>query len=364
MRQLVPIFLVLLVTCPISAQEIADTSAARSIFDVSSAWNYVDQATRNEELWRTHSDKLVEALQRLLDQTREPYDSTLTFLQANDFSNVPVQRGKPVIVDTIDVKWINDSTFVLDPRTWNTNLYLRVEERYKYPIDLSTLTLSKSLLDENGMLDSSLFIPDTIFVTIIDTAAIRELDIKLFSYLNGIVTPPLSDNLPGRLAQLSRDHTKVFYSVPQTTWMADESSPFYILKDQFQLDSLQQAINTLLDFNLQRDSTLLFIDDMFGQLTPYWLTTGRNETFRYWVKNFNNDSLTLWIGNPGTRQISLLMEDDVDLKRMTEEKIIYLPSFLEQPKRALREMYRECRLPAIYFRNISQDSRNLYPLQY
>ena len=77
---------------------------------------------------------------------------------------------------------------------------------------------------------------------------------------------------------------------------------------------------------------------MFGQQSPYWLTNGRDETFRFWVKNFNNDSLSLWIGNPGPRRISLLMEDDVNFNRMVKEDLVYLPSFLEQPKRTLKEM--------------------------
>ncbi len=347
MRQLFPIFLALLAACQIMAQSavkseseqaIPDSSFADSLFDVNSAWNYVERATLNRELWRADSDRMVEALKRLLDHTREPYDSAALFLRSNDFSKVPIHRGTPVIVEKVDVKWINDSAFVVNPQGWNPNLYLKMEKRYVYPVDFSTLVLSDSLLDENGMLDSTLFIPDTILQQVIDTAAIRELEIRLYKYLNGSITPPLSDPSSGRVARLSKDRAQIHYSLPGTTWIADETSPFYILGSKQQLDSLQKAINTLLDYNLRRDSTLLVINDMFGKESPYWLTTGRDRTFRFWVKNFNNDSLTLWIGNPGTNEISLLMEDDVNFNRLVQEKISYLPLFLEQPKRALQEM--------------------------
>ena len=190
---------------------------------------------------------------------------------------------------------------MLDSQGWNSNLYLRKEVQYEYPeespVDSLDQVLSDSLSDES--------LGKALIVTVIDTAALRELDIKLYRIVKGTITPPLSEDTYERVASLSGDSTKVHYFVPRTTWIADRSSPFYILNNRQQLDSLQAAINTLLDFNFQRDSTLVFIDDMFGHQTPYWLTNSRDETFRFWVKNFNNDSLSLWVGNPGQKQISL-----------------------------------------------------------
>jgi len=216
----------------------------------------------------------------------------------------------------LDVTWINDSTFVIDTQGWNTSLYLKEEKHLVYPVDFSTLTLSDSLVDANGMLDTTLFIADTLVVAVIDTAAIRALEISLFSYLNGEISPPLADSSSGRTARFSADRSKVNFYVPSTTWMADEKSPFYILSSENNLDSLQLAINTLLDFNRERDSTLLMIDDMYGKKTPIWLTTGSDEASRFWVKNYNNDSITLWVGNPAPNEISLLLEDDVNFSRL------------------------------------------------
>lgn len=315
-----------------------DTILSGSPFNMASAWLYLDQANQDKELWRSGSDSIQETLQRLLDHSSESYDSALHYFQINDFSKVAIHSGDPVMIDEVEVTWINDSTFAIDPQGWNTNLYLKEEKGLVYPVDFSTLTLSDSLLDENGLLDTSLFIADTLVVAVIDTAALRALEISLYSYLNGEIKPPLANPSSGRSARFSEDSCILNVYVPGTTWMADEHSPFYILSSKNHLDSLQQAINTLLDFTRERDSTLLMVNDMYGQKTPFWLTTGSEATSRFWVKNYNNDSLTLWVGNPAANEISLLLEDDVNFSRLVKQDIHHLSSFIEQPKRTLYEM--------------------------
>ena len=317
---------------------VTDTTLSGSPFNPASAYLYLENAKQDKELWRSGSDSIQGALQRLLDHSHESYDSALHYFQSNDFSKVAVYSGDPVMVDEVELTWINDSTFAIDPQGWNTNLYLKEEERLIYPVDFSTLTLSDSLLDENGLLDTTLFIADTLVVSVIDTAAIRALEISLYSYLNGEISPPPADPSSGRSARFSEDSSMLKFYVPGTTWMADEHSPFYILNSQNHLDSLQQAINTLLDFTRERDSTLLIVNDINGQKTPFWLTTGSEATSRFWVKNYNNDSLTLWVGNPGANEISLLLEDDVNFSRLIKQDIHHLSSFIEQPKRTLYEM--------------------------
>ncbi len=350
MRRLFLLLLVLLCLGPLSAQVNPDfetysenvseiVSEIDSVsFNPASAWLYLDKAKQDKELWRSGSDSIQEAIQRLLNHSIVPYDSIVKYFEGNDFSMVPVHSGDPVMIDEVDVTWINDSTFVIDSQGWNSNLYLKEEQRLVYPVDFSTLTLSDSLLDENGMLDTSLFIADTLVVALIDTAAIKALGISLYSYLNGKISPPLAAPSSGRSAHFSQDSSKLSFYVPGTTWLADEHSPFYILNSRNHLDSLQQAINTLLEFNKERDSTLLMINDMNGHKTPLWLTTGSEDASRFWVKNYNNDSITLWVGNPAANEISLLLEDDVNFSRLVKQEIHHLSTFIEQPKRTLAKM--------------------------
>lgn len=315
-----------------------DSIVMKPEFNTPAAWSYIDAAIRDNRLWRSDDDMLRESLRRLLDQTIEPYDTTHHRLSIEDFRNIAVHSGSPELKESVEIKWINDSTFLIDRQGWSSKLYLKKESLLVYPVDFSTLTLSDSVLDENGMLDSSLFIPDTVMVEVIDTAALRSLEIALHHFRDGKITPPLSKAPGSGPVRLSKDLSRVNYYASGTTWIADGNSPFRIVKGEHHLDSLHYAVHTLLDFTEERDSSLLMINDMYGRKTPLWLTTGSNSAYRFWVKNYNNDSITLWVGNPATNEISLLLEDDVNFSRMVKEEIHHLPTFIEEPQRNLRPM--------------------------
>ncbi len=345
MSRLYFIVWVLLMTGMVSGQttSVTDTTSTDSLvvqvsFSTPEAWIYIDDALKQNSLWKSDSEPLKEALRRLLDQTAEPYDTARQRISSQNFSDIPVRTGVLEPAGTVDIHWVNDSTFVIDPQGWNSDLYLKDEIELVYPVDFATLTLSDSLLDDNGMLDSTLFIPDTILVQTIDTAAINSLEIKLFHYNGDKFSPPLTEPGSNRTARLSDDLSAVLYFVHGSAWVADDSSPFYILDGEHHLDSLQVAVSTLLDFTERRDSSQLLISDLYGRKKPFWITTGSGDTQRFWVKNYNNDSITLWIGNPGTNEISLLLEDDVNFSRLVKEELRYLPSFITEPARKLQEM--------------------------
>lgn len=339
MRKSIFVLPAILLTCHIHAQTIPpaepDSSVADSIpvFNAPSAWLYLDEAFNSHTLWRTEGDSLKTAIRRLLDQTHEPFDSVSQRLGIIDLTTIPVHRGDPYVSDSVATRWLNDSTFVIDPEGWSPDLYLIEKTELVYPVDLSTLTLSDSLLDSEGMLDSTLFTPDTLLVTVIDTAALKALEIGFYQLQGDSISPPLEGN-----ARFSADSANIYYFSASTDWLADEASPFMMLSGERQLDSLQHAIHTLLDFTRERDSTLLIINDMYGLKAPLWISGRGNDTFRFWVKNFNNDSITLWIGNPASNEISLQMEDDVNFSRLMKEDIEHLPLFLEDQPRNLRKM--------------------------
>ncbi len=310
------------------ASSTTDSIGKEPEFDTPAAWSYIDAAIRDNRLWRLDDDTLRESLRRLLNQTAEPYDTTHQRLSIENFRNIPVHSGDPELEKTIEIKWINDSTFIINPQGWSSKLYMKKEPSLVYPVDFSKLTL----------FDSSLFTPDTVMVEVIDTVALQSLEIALHYFKEGKITPPLSKAPESGSAQLSKDLSRVNYYASGTTWIADENSPFRMLKGAHYLDSLHYAVHALLDFTEERDSSLLLINDMYGQKTPLWITTGSDNAYRFWVKNYNNDSITLWVGNPASNEISLLLEDDVNFSRLVKEEIHHLPSFIEEPQRSLRTM--------------------------
>ena len=95
-----------------------------------------------------------------------------------------------------------------------------------------------------------------------------------------------------RSAHVSSDSLFLILTDTLSHWEADPSSPFRILNSRMQLDSLGYAVETLLDYNRERDSTKLVIRDINDRPSTLWLTSGSNESTRFWAKNFKNDSIT------------------------------------------------------------------------
>jgi len=349
MKRLSFLVLVSLMACTIIAQTNtqSDTIRIDSLtvlpqFNTSDAWEYVDHVVNTNSFWRSAEDPVRSALQRLLHHSVEPFDSIRPRLTQEDFSAIEVQSGDPVITDSIKLKWLNDSTFLVDPHGWSPDLYLKKEFRLIYPEDSSSQSLLVVPMDSTIRQDSSAIavtpppIPDTVTLTLIDTAAIESLGISMHSYRGNQITPSLTS--PERIAVMTGDREQVLFYLAGTIWKASEESPFNILEGKHQLDSLQYALVQLLEYTSERDSSILWINDMSGNRSPYWLTRGDEEAYRYWVKNFNNDSITIWIGNPAPHEISLYLEDDVSINRLTKEEIHHLPEFVKIPERTLSPM--------------------------
>ncbi len=308
------------------------------VFTLESAINYVQQVSMDRSIWRSKGDEYQKALLRLLRQTAEPYDSVTALLHQMDLRSIPLSLEKVPYSDSLKIRWLNDTTFIVDTVGWSLGLILKEEMRLKYPVDFSTLTLSDSILDENGMLDSTLFIADTLLVTSIDTFALEALHISMHSYQRNRISPPVRSKGYHGKSYISRDMGYVVFVDTSYRWIAADHSPFLLLPGRFHLDSLQYAVETLLEFTEGRDSTRLMIDDIYGRKTPFWVTTGDMESTRFWVKNYKNDSITLWIGNPAPNEISLLLEDDIDVNRMMIAQTEHLPRQLREPDQSLAEI--------------------------
>ncbi|MCK4879495.1 MAG: DUF3078 domain-containing protein [Bacteroidales bacterium] len=349
MKQLLFLVLATLVACTLSAQTTIesdsiniDSLTIEPQFSTPAAWVYVDHVVNTNTLWQSQQDPVRDALRRLLDHSMEPFDSIRSRLIKENFSLVEVHTGDPHISDSIELRWLNDSTFLVDPRGWSSELYLKKETRLIYPVDTTNRTLPVIPIDTTVLSDSSaisvtpLPVPDTDIITLIDTSAIESLGITMHSYLDYQITPSL--DIAERTGLMTADRSRVLYYLPGVIWKASEDSPFKIMEGEHQLDSLQYAVNKLLEFTNERDSTILWVNDMYGSKSPFWLSRGDDEAYRFWVKNYNNDSITIWIGNPAPNEISLMLEDDVSINRLMKEEIHYLPEFVKMPERSLVSM--------------------------
>jgi len=343
MKRLSFLILTTLMVFKLSAQN--DSLGIESQFSSPEAWIYMDHVVKTNSFWRSQQDPLRASLQRLLDHSTEHFDSIRTKLLTEDFSLVEVHVGDPVVTDSTELKWLNDSTFLVDPHGWSSDLYLDEEINLIYPEGIKQ-DLFVLPSDSTELSATPAVIPDTLILTIIDTAAIESLGIVIHTYRDNQINPSLDKE--GLTGVMTSDRSAVNYYRPGTTWKASAESPFEIVESEYQLDTLQLALNKLLEFTSERDSTLLWVNDIHGNRSPFWLSNGDDEAYRYWVKNYNNDSITLWIGNPGPREISLLLEDDVRIDRLMKEEIQHLPEFVKIPERSLVPM-KELEAEPIYW---------------
>jgi len=297
-----------------------DSMEIHTQFSLPEAWVYVDHMVQTDTLWHSQKDSVRLALQRLLDHSIEPYDSVRSRLMSEDFSKLEVKVNDSITTGSISLRWLNDSTFIVDPKGWSPDLYLK-----------STVFIDSSALSEAPQV-----IPDTVLITSIDTFALESLGISLHNYIGDKIIPSLDS--VGRKHYMNPDRSMLSYYIPADHWNTVAESPFGILESETQLDSLQLAINKLLQFTGERDSVILWVDDLHGNKHPFWLKQGDDKAYRFWVKNYNNDSLTIWIGNPAPNEISLAMEEDVRINRLAKEDIRHLPEFVELPQRSLLSM--------------------------
>ncbi len=335
MRCLLYALLFLVVGSNLLAQ--TDTTENLRLFP-SDAMNYLHQINMNPNFWRDSTDTLRSDLLRLINHSDEPYDTVASRLSAFDLQDIQILNETVLVRDTTGIRWLNDSTFIIDSMGWNTDLMIKRDLEITYPVNFSPLAISESMLDENGKLDSSLFIPDTIVKMVIDTAALDTLGVSMFQYRSGKILPSLDLSEIRRSARLTDDSLNLIYTDTLSYLVAQEDSPFYRVSGRRQLDSLQLAVETLLAYNSVRDSSVVIFTDMYGRETPLWINSESYEIQRFWVKNFKNDSITLWMGNPQGNEISLLLEDDIAINRLSAEQLGHLPLKLIEPERILKEM--------------------------
>jgi hypothetical protein len=91
--------------------------------------------------------------------------------------------------------------------------------------------------------------------------------------------------------------------------------PFRYYSSPFQSDSIRAAVNSLLSYLGERDSSIISFTGLGNNVTPVWLNSHTKRMTRYWLRNEFADSVTIWIGNPGRDTIDLYIEKGVNFRR-------------------------------------------------
>ncbi len=344
-----------------------DTIPSESvIFTASSASEYIIDLLETNRLWSPAGDTIKLSLARLIDHYHEPFDSVRTRLSGFDYDSIKLKHIEIARHDTLLLKWLNDSTFIIDtvdlekePLIIQKTVIHKViytsgflpESRMPEtgPLTDTLLQERDTLLQEKDILpqekdtllhkrDTLLVEQDTLTEVSIDSVFLEKKGIQMHQIKKEGIVPPIIPPGSNKSASFFPDSGKIILSDTLRAIVAEGDSPFHIVPGEKMPDSLRYAVETLLSHTFRRDSILLFFHDVKDQKTPFWLTTGEDDLYRYWVKNYRNDSITIWMGNPSKYDITLILEEDLRVKRMEKEEAVDIPITLVKPDTSLAEV--------------------------
>lgn len=87
-------------------------------------------------------------------------------------------------------------------------------------------------------------------------------------------------------------------------------------------DSLQKAVEVLLDHIYQTDSSLLYLQNLSSSETPMWMSANNQRAQRFWLRNSREDSVTVWVSNPEKNMLRLALDDGVDFRNIRKQRQI------------------------------------------
>lgn len=393
MRRIISVIIVLMAlsstfASPADKSLVSDTIVDDPIvFTPESASAYMASLLGTENLWSPSGDTMRLSLFRLIDHFHEPFDSVESRLKRFNFDSIQLGSVDLVKTDTLPLRWLNDSTVIIDTVELEKEPFIIQKTIIKKAIDTtdaafhydlpdimrlfgdpkfemdsiftkldSTSQVRDTTLSEEELLfqkrdlilqkrDSlqksrglMVFEQDTVIKVYIDTLFLASKNIQMHQVVHNRITPPFLSPGSRKTVRFLPDSSKILLSEAESVLIPEGRSPFYIVPNEKMPDSLRTAVETILSHTAQRDSILLYFNDIRGQKTPFWLTTGTDDLYRYWVKNYKNDSITIWMGNPSKQDITMILEQDVDVNRLNKVVIESLPITEVRPLRSLAKV--------------------------
>ena len=134
--------------------------------------------------------------------------------------------------------------------------------------------------------------------------------------LNDTVFVLVKDLVPAKIPQRTNDTIILVITdtLPEVTLYRDDF-PFRHIKNPYVSDSIIAAVNSLIGYLQERDSTLVrFVSDK-GRGSDIWLNSRADNLVRFWLPDGENDSVSVWIGSPDRNTVSLKAEEGVMFKK-------------------------------------------------
>ncbi len=304
-------------------------------FTPTSASEYIVNLLKRDSLWREAGDTIHLSLERLIDHYNEPFDSVGQRLHRFDYESVRPELKELARHDTLPLRWLNDSTFIVDTLALEKDPFIEKKTIVTNKIDTLGLWGLDTIPDVEMVIDSIKQARDTITEVFIDSLYLESKNIQMHKVVGQEVRPPFLPPDSRKEVFFMPDYERIVVSETYQEFVADEDSPFYVVPGTQMPDSLMMAIEELLEYTDRRDSIPLHIKDAMGDSRPFWLTTEPDDLERFWVKNQENDSITIWLGNPSKHELQLILEDDIHVERMGKLAADDIPITTVEPERSL-----------------------------
>lgn len=332
-----------------SYSEIDTIPEERIVFTPTKASEYISNLLGIDSLWGPAGEAMKHSLTRLVDHYHEPMDSLKRRLMSFEYDSIEITPTFLSRRDTLPLRWLNKSTFIVDTIPLDREPFKREKTIVMNKVDSLFLSFryKEKLPPIDHLIDSLLMARDTIIEVYIDTLYLQSNQIQMHRVLNDSialtdsvllhinVVPPLLPEGSGKTVRFLTDSSGFVISERYRVLMAEKDSPFFVVPGERMTDSLKYAVQTLFVHTEVRDSILLYLNDIDGRRTPFWLSVGDSDQHRFWVKNQANDSITLWIGNPTKFDLSFVLEDDVSVERREQKRVDDVPITTFTPARVL-----------------------------
>jgi hypothetical protein len=228
--------------------------------------------------WNNPGDPLRQAIGQLLYfASNNQFDSTKNFLDRYSYDSINIPWDKFYVWDTLKIKIpvITPAHFISTADTiikTDSTLKVIISDSLKpgIAVNISDL-ISKNVIPSVGLRDS-------VILVVTDT-----------------------------LEQVTK---------------SSESFPFRYYSWPYESDSIRAAINSLISFVDERDSTVINLSGTSNHITPVWLNSKSEKMVRYWLRNEFSDSVTLWIGGVSKNTLGLFLEDGIIFRRPTKQSNI------------------------------------------
>jgi hypothetical protein len=225
--------------------------------------------------WNNVQDPFRKALSQLVFQaSNPPYDSSEVFLKKFPF-------------DSVKVSW--DKFYIWDP------------VRFKIP-ELSPVQFTAPP-------DSAKAI-DTTFAALLSDSSVARI---------GTIRDSLVSSADEIAATKDTSILVIIDTLNQVT-SSNPDFPFKYYEYPYQGDSIEVAVNSLLKYMEERDSSIINFTGRSNAITPFWINSHKDYMARFWLNNEFNDSVTVWIGDAGRNTVGLYLEQGVNFKRPPKQE--------------------------------------------